>query len=92
MTQLASKLRTVRCPVSMLCSLVANLNAVTSVGVVVRDITIGAGGDGFDSRASQIRRSRKQLAAAAAFLRNCVAQAVSRGMGPATRYTLIPRV
>ena len=51
--------------------------------VAVRDITIGAGGDGFDPRARQIRHSRQRLATAAAFLRSCVAhQALSRGDRP----------
>ena len=38
------------------------------IGVLLKDIAIGAGGLGLDSRAGQIGHSRKQLAYAATFL------------------------
>ena len=58
------------------------------VSVVVINFAMSAGGLGFDSRAGQIGDSRQHLAIAATFLQNCVAQALNRGNGPATLYTL----
>ena len=50
-------------------------------GVVVDDTAYGTGSLGFDSGAGQIGRSYQRLAAAATFLRSCVAQTRSRGDG-----------
>ena len=47
------------------------------VGVVCKDIAIGAGGLRFDSRAGQIGLCRQRLATAATFF----AQVLSRGNG-----------
>ena len=53
---------------------------------------MGAEGQGFDSRAAQTGHRAIQccqrLVTGATFHRNCIAQALSRGNGPATRYTL----
>ena len=58
-------------------------------GLVVQDNAIGAKGLGFDSRADQ---SRHSVANGSPPLRRffvaIVAQALSRGVGPATRHTL----
>ena len=46
---------------------------------------IGAGGLGFDSRATQIGQCRQRLATTVTFLRRCDVQALSCGDGAATR-------
>ena len=51
----------------------------------MRGIAISLEGLGSNSRAGQIRQS---VANAAIFFRNCVAQSLSREMGPAIRCTL----
>ena len=56
-----------------------------SVGVGVKDISFGPGNLGFNSQAGQIGHN---VATATTFFRSCVAQALSRVDGPATRYTL----
>ena len=56
----------------------------------VERIVIDARGRGCNSLAGRIGHSvacRPQLVTAAVFLRSCVAQTLSRGDGPATRYT-----
>ena len=57
---------------------------------MVKDFVIGVEGLGFDSRAGQIGHfcPQRLLATAAMFLRSYVDRALSRGDGPATRYTL----
>ena len=49
---------------------------------------VDAEGLGFESGLVKSAQFRQQLAIAATFLRNCVAQALSRGNGPAARCTL----
>ena len=60
------------------------------IGTPVRDIGMGAGSLGFDYRVGQVGCS---IAAGSPllqrFFRSCVAQELSRGDGPITRYTLI---
>ena len=50
-----------------------------------KNIAIGYGDLGFDSRKVQTGHS---VTTAAMFLQNCVIQALNRGGGPVTRYTL----
>ena len=60
-----------------------------SICVVVKGVTIVAGGFGLYFRAGQITQSRqRRLTTAAIFLQSCIVQALSHGGGPATRYTL----
>ena len=59
-----------------------------SARAVAQGIAIGAGGVGFNSWAGQIGHKQQRLTTEAMFLRICVAQALSRGEGPRTRYTL----
>ena len=56
--------------------------ALGTVSSVAKHVAIGTGGLGFDSRNGQIRQCRQRLAAAATFLRSCVAQTQSHGDGP----------
>ena len=58
------------------------------VGVVVRDIAVGTVGLGLDSLAGWIIRSVANGSPLQRFLRDCVVQALSRGVGPRTHSTL----
>ena len=61
------------------------------VSSVVDLIAIGEGGMGFDSRVGQIGHSApttRHRCDVSLSLTRCVAQALTRGDGPATRYTL----
>ena len=54
---------------------------------MVHVIAISEGNLRFDSQAGKIGECRQRLATTEMFLRSYVAQALSRGMDPATHYT-----
>ena len=62
-------------------NLVNEILVARPVGVVVKNITIDAGGLGFDSGRSFRTQCRQRLATATMFLRSCVSQELSRGDG-----------